>query len=141
MAARPGQRSPFSRSLLSLLPAGLRKPAPESYSAPWVFALSPASRFTCIGRSWLSPLLRGAPLPSAHHPTAQYYCLRSTTSLTNHECNPHPIRRSWTARLRGTRYSPRHLWFIREHEFSTISGEREVLALADPEHKEQVVHY
>ncbi|PNW86371.1 hypothetical protein CHLRE_02g083850v5 [Chlamydomonas reinhardtii] len=49
--------------------------------------------------------------------------------------------KSWTARLRGTRYSPRHLWFIREHEFSTISGEREVLALADPEHKEQVVHY
>eukprot|EP00198_Chlamydomonas_reinhardtii_P012572 XP_001701909.1 predicted protein [Chlamydomonas reinhardtii] len=46
--------------------------------------------------------------------------------------------KSWTARLRGTRYSPRHLWFIREHEFSTISGEREVLALADPEHKEQL---
>ncbi|KAG2446741.1 hypothetical protein HYH02_008302 [Chlamydomonas schloesseri] len=49
--------------------------------------------------------------------------------------------KNWTARLRGTRYSPRHLWFIREHEFSTISGEREVLALGDPQHKEKVVHY
>ncbi|PNH06223.1 hypothetical protein TSOC_007410 [Tetrabaena socialis] len=38
----------------------------------------------------------------------------------------------WSARLRGTRYSPAALWLIRETEFSTIAGEREVLTLADP---------
>ncbi|GLI59704.1 hypothetical protein VaNZ11_001649 [Volvox africanus] len=39
--------------------------------------------------------------------------------------------RRWTAKLRGTRYSPKTLWFIRETEFSTIVGEREVLTLGD----------
>ncbi|GLC33614.1 hypothetical protein PLESTM_000092000 [Pleodorina starrii] len=39
--------------------------------------------------------------------------------------------RRWTAKLRGTRYSPRTLWFIRETEFSTIEGDREVLTLGD----------
>lgn len=39
--------------------------------------------------------------------------------------------RRWTAKLRGTRYSPRTLWFIREAEFSTIEGDREVLMLGD----------
>ncbi|KAG2494072.1 hypothetical protein HYH03_007715 [Edaphochlamys debaryana] len=38
----------------------------------------------------------------------------------------------WTERLRGTLYKPKTLWFIREAEFSTITGEREVLTLADP---------
>lgn len=37
----------------------------------------------------------------------------------------------WTEKLRGKLYSPRTLWFIREMEFSTINGEREVLTLAD----------
>ncbi len=40
--------------------------------------------------------------------------------------------RRWTAKLRGTVYKPKTLWFVREHEFSTIEGEREVLTLGDP---------
>ncbi|EFJ45201.1 hypothetical protein VOLCADRAFT_106011 [Volvox carteri f. nagariensis] len=39
--------------------------------------------------------------------------------------------RHWTAKLRGTLYTPRTLWFIREMEFSTIEGDREVLTLGD----------
>ncbi|GFR49436.1 hypothetical protein Agub_g11494, partial [Astrephomene gubernaculifera] len=37
----------------------------------------------------------------------------------------------WTERLRGTLYRPKTLWFIRETEFSTVVGDREVLTLAD----------
>ncbi|KXZ42060.1 hypothetical protein GPECTOR_213g430 [Gonium pectorale] len=37
----------------------------------------------------------------------------------------------WTARLRGATYSPASMWFVREAEFSTVVGEREIMPLAD----------
>lgn len=35
----------------------------------------------------------------------------------------------WTARLRGTEWSARHVWLVYETEFSTINGERHVMDL------------
>ena len=35
----------------------------------------------------------------------------------------------WTAKLRGTEWTARHLWLVYETEFSTINGERHVLDL------------
>ena len=36
----------------------------------------------------------------------------------------------WTERLAGAVLAPRSLWFVNELQFSTIEGEREILALA-----------
>lgn len=38
----------------------------------------------------------------------------------------------WTGKLKGTLYSPDNLWLLREVQYTTLLGEREVLDLLPP---------